>query len=138
VLLGRIPARDVRRRFGVGGRREEEGGETIEGRCSAWSYRASTTPLKEERGRSPSQRRTAGGAGGSNGAAWRPLGTYARRGGTRGGQRGQRGRWEEEQRDAWSKCRGMQSSRAALRTGRGQQRAAEEETERSSGLGTWL
>jgi hypothetical protein len=26
VLLGRIPARDVRRRFGVGGRREEERG----------------------------------------------------------------------------------------------------------------
>jgi hypothetical protein len=44
-----------------------------------------------------------GGAGGSNRAAWRPLGTSARRGGTRGGQRGQRGRREEEQRDAWSK-----------------------------------
>jgi hypothetical protein len=36
-------------------------------------------------------------------AAWRPLGASARRGGTRGGQRGQRGRWEEEQSDAWSK-----------------------------------
>jgi hypothetical protein len=35
-------------------------------------------------------------------AAWRPLRTSAQRGGRRDGQRGHCGRWEEEQRDAWS------------------------------------
>jgi hypothetical protein len=47
--------------------------------------------------------RAAGGAGVTDGVVWRPLGASARRGGTRDGQRRRRGRWKEEQSDAWSK-----------------------------------
>jgi hypothetical protein len=75
------------------------------------------------------RRRAAGSAGMPDGAAWRPLGTSARHGGTMGDQRGQRRRWEEGQSDAWSKMQrgtelqgGAQGWAGAVACSRGENR----------------
>jgi hypothetical protein len=69
-----------------------------------------------------------------DGAAWQPLGASARRGRARDGQRGQRGRWEERQGDAWSKIRRAQSCRC-LGTAGGRSHARAQRSRGDRGLG---
>jgi hypothetical protein len=112
------------------------GEETAEGWSSVWSCSETRSVGEKEREREITQpAQTAGGAGGSGEAAWQPLGTSARRGGTRVDQCGQRGRREEEQHDAWSRAQRGAEQQSGAQDRVGAAACSRRRNRESSGLG---